>query len=122
MKIISNDTQNGVTDTTACSIGKAYKLPTMIGAGVMWNHNNRTMIGAGVMWNHNNQWKDGFDYSLQKWGSLGYPSFDGTKYALKNGIYKDRSKFNLGAQYCYGERRRAFVRSSNTDKEGISST
>lgn len=41
------------------------------------------MIGAGVMWNHNNQWKVGFDYSLQKWGSLGYPSFDGTNYALK---------------------------------------
>lgn len=96
MKIISNDTQNGVTDTTAYSIGKAYKLPTM--------------IGAGVMWNHNNQWKVGFDYSLQKWGSLGYPSFDGTNYALKNGIYKDRSKFNLGAQYCYGERSRAFFK------------
>lgn len=60
MNIISNDTQNGVTDTTAYSIDKAYKLPTM--------------IGAGVMWNHNNQWKVGFDYSLQKWGSLGYPS------------------------------------------------
>ena len=96
MKIISNDTQNGVTDTTAYSIGKAYKLPTM--------------IGAGVMWNHNNQWKVGFDYSLQKWGSLGYPSFDGTNYALKNGIYKDRSKFNLGAQYCYGVRSRAFFK------------
>ena len=81
---------------TAYSIGKAYKLPTM--------------IGAGVMWNHNNQWKVGFDYSLQKWGSLGYPSFDGTNYALKNGIYKDRSKFNLGAQYCYGERSRAFFK------------
>jgi len=66
MNIISNDTQNGVTDTTAYSIDKAYKLPTM--------------IGAGVMWNHNNQWKVGFDYSLQKWGSLGYPSFDGTNY------------------------------------------
>ncbi len=61
MKIISNDTQNGVTDTTAYSIDKAYKLPTM--------------IGAGVMWNHNNQWKVGFDYTLQKWGSLGYPKF-----------------------------------------------
>ncbi len=85
-----------VTDTTAYSIDKAYKLPTM--------------IGAGVMWNHNNQWKVGFDYSLQKWGSLGYPSFDGTNYALKNGIYKDRSKFNLGAQYCYGERSRAFFK------------
>lgn len=46
------------------------------------------MIGAGVMWNHNNQWKVGFDYSLQKWGSLGYPSFDGTNYTLQDGIYK----------------------------------
>ena len=41
---------------------------------------------------------------------MGYPSFDGTNYTLQDGIYKDRSKFNLGAQYCYGERSRAFFK------------
>ena len=101
MKIISNDTQNGVTDTTAYSIDKAYKLPTM--------------IGAGVMWNHNNQWKVGFDYSLQKWGSLSYPrryvnTKDKNDVLDVGGAYANRHKFNLGAQYCYGERSRAFFK------------
>ena len=101
MKIISNDTQNGVTDTTAYSIDKAYKLPTM--------------IGAGVMWNHNNQWKVGFDYSLQKWGSLSYPrryvnTKDKNDVLDVGGAYANRHKFNFGAQYCYNERDRAFLK------------
>ena len=101
MDIISNDTQNGVTDTTAYSIDKAYKLPTM--------------IGAGVMWNHNNQWKVGFDYTFQKWGSLSYPrryvnTKDKNDVLDVGGAYANRHKFNLGAQYCYGERNRAFFK------------
>ena len=96
MNIISNNTQDNTADTLSYSIGKAYKLPTM--------------IGVGLMWNRNNQWKVGFDYTLQKWGSLSYPTFDGKTYSLADGIYKDRSKFNLGAQYCYGERSRSFFK------------
>jgi len=96
MNIISNNTQDNTSDTLSYSIGKAYKLPTM--------------LGVGLMWNRNNQWKVGFDYTLQKWGSLEYPTFDGTNYALTKGVYKNRSKFNLGAQYCYGENSRSFLK------------
>ena len=100
MNIISNNTQTNTSDTIPFSIGKAYKLPTM--------------IGVGLMWNRDNQWKVGFDYTLQKWGSLGYPTFEDNKgkgsYFLKDGVYKDRSKFNLGAQYCYSERSRSFLK------------
>ena len=31
-------------------------------------------------------------------------------YSLKDGIHKDRSKFNFGAQYRYNERDRAFLK------------
>ncbi len=96
MNIISSNSQTGTADTLSFSIPKAYQLPTM--------------IGAGLMWNHNGQLKVGLDYTLQKWGALGYPSFDGSKYFLESGVYKNRHKLNLGAQYCYGERNRAFFK------------
>lgn len=101
MNIISTNAQTSTSDTIPYSIGKAYHLPTM--------------LGAGLMWNHDNQWKVGLDYTLQKWGSEGYPTFETNQngeatYTLKNGVYKDRHKFNLGALYCYNERHRAFFK------------
>jgi len=99
MNMVSYNAQSGTADTLSFSIANAYKLPDM--------------YGAGLMWNHNNQWKVGLDYTLQKWGSLGYPTYEADAsepWALRSGIYKDRSKINLGFQYCYGERNRAFFK------------
>ena len=100
MNIISSNAQTNTSDTIPFSIGKAHSLPTM--------------YGVGLMWNHSNQWKVGLDYTLQKWGAEGYPTFEmknnEATYCLKDGIYKDRSKFNFGAQYCYNERDRAFLK------------
>ena len=92
MSVISTRT---VSDTASYSIDKAYSIPNM--------------YGIGLMWNHNGQWKIGLDYSLQKWGELGYPLFDNRNsiYELKSDVYMDRSKFNLGFQYCYAENGRA---------------
>ncbi len=92
----STDSQTSVSDTTSYSIDKAFKLPDM--------------FGAGLMWNHNDQLKVGLDYTLQKWGDLESPDFDGKTYSLRKGLYSDRSKFNLGLQYCYGERQRSFFK------------
>lgn len=92
----STDSQTSVSDTTTYSVDKAFKLPDM--------------FGVGLMWNHNNQWKVGFDYTLQKWGSLEYPDFNGKTYAMTKGLYSDRSKYNLGLQYCYGENNRHFFK------------
>ena len=96
MNIISNNSQTGAADTASFSIGKAFKLPNM--------------YGVGLMWNHANQWKVGLDYTLQKWGDLEYPDFDGENYTLQKGLYSDRSKVNLGVQYCYGEYNRSFLK------------
>lgn len=96
MNIISNNSQTGAADTASFSIDKAFKLPNM--------------YGVGLMWNHANQWKVGLDYTLQKWGDLEYPDFDGESYTLQKELYSDRSKFNLGVQYCYGEYNRSFIK------------
>ena len=96
MNLISTNTQASTSDTTAYSIDKAFKVPNM--------------FGAGLMWNHNNQWKVGLDYTLQQWGKLESPDFDGVNYTEVKGLYSDRSKFNLGMQYCYGELNRNFFK------------
>lgn len=94
MTMVTNNTQNGTNDTTSFSIDKAFEIPNM--------------YGVGVMWNHHDQWKVGVDYTLQKWGSLDYPAFEEGVYALRSGIYSDRSKINVGLQYCHGEYSRHF--------------
>ena len=106
LDILSSDANTA--DTTSLAVDKGLSLPTM------W--------GAGLMWNHNDQWKVGFDYTLQKWGSLDYPLYSASMqteggvtreiptYALKSGYYSDRHKVNLGVQYCYGERNRSFFK------------
>ena len=64
------------------------------------------MIAAGVMWNHNNQLKLGVDYSLQQWGSVGFPDYtvvnDKPAYVVNDNYFKDRHKFTLGGEYCKG--------------------
>ena len=101
MTVISSNSQTGTADTTSYSINKAFKLPNM--------------YGVGLMWNHHDQWKVGFDYSLQQWGKTSYPALyqkqDGTNDVYDvGGEYSNRSKFNLGMQYCYGEYNRHFFK------------
>lgn len=98
MNIISTNSQTSTADTAAFSIDKAFELPNM--------------YGVGLMWNHANQLKVGFDYTMQKWGDVEYPVFDGVAktYSLQKGVYTDRQKFNLGLQYCYGENNRKFFK------------
>lgn len=97
----STDGLTGVADTTSFRIDKAFKLPNM--------------YGVGLMWNHADQWKVGFDYTLQQWGNTDYPAVykrvDGNSETYNvGGEYSNRSKFNLGMQYCYGEYSRHFFK------------
>lgn len=95
----SVNSSTNVTDTATSSIANAHKLPDM--------------FGVGAMWNHNNQLKVGFDWTLQKWGSIGYPSFaneDNLKGSLIDGIYKDRKKYNLGIDFVPDERKRSYFK------------
>lgn len=96
MIMTTTEAQTGVSNADTTSLAKSIRIP----------HS----FGVGLMWNHNAQWKVGFDYTMQKWGSLDYPAYVNGAYAMQKDFYKDRSKFNLGMQYCYGERNRNFFR------------
>lgn len=73
-----------------------------------------TMLGAGVMWNHNNKWKVGLDYSLQKWGNLDVPEYSVingvASYSMKKGQYMDRHQVTLGGEYVPDNAGRVFYK------------
>ena len=102
LSVISSNASTGVADTVVYN-GNGAKLqlemPTTIGAGLMYNHDNKLKIAA--------------DYTLQKWGKVeepGYSSDNGViSYAMMSGQYKDRHKVTLGAEYCPGEYNRHFI-------------
>lgn len=94
--VISSNSQTSVNDTTRYGIRKGISLPDRYGAGFMWSHLNRLKLG--------------FDYQLEKWGSIDLPEYvvnnNMASYQLVGGEMKDRSKFTLGGEYCRGERYR----------------
>lgn len=94
-KIISNNSQTGVADTTLYSIKDGLSIPDVIGAGVAWNHNQQLKIGI--------------DYQIQKWKDLEYPQYGNNSYQLAKGLFKDRHKLTFGGEYCQGELSRNFL-------------
>ena len=97
--VYSTNSQTNVNDTTAFVVKDAYKLPTMIGGGLAWNHNNQLKVGV--------------DYTYQKWSEVAYPEYrvvnDVPSYELNNDYFTDRHKFNLGMEYCRNEASRKFA-------------
>ncbi len=91
-QVVSYNSTTSVTDTTTYVAKDGVKLPNMIAAGVMWNHNNQLKLGV--------------DYSLQQWGSVGFPDYtvvnDKPAYVVNDNYFKDRHKFTLGGEYCKG--------------------
>ena len=71
-----------------------------------------TILGAGLMYNYNNQLKVGVDYTLQKWAKIGYPTYqvvnNVSQYVMKDGVYKDRHQVTVGGEYCGAENGRKF--------------
>lgn len=45
MKIVSANSQTNTADTIPFCIAKAHQIPTMLGAGLMWNHNVQLKVG-----------------------------------------------------------------------------
>ena len=95
--VVSSNSQTSVNDTALYSIKNGISIPDRFGAGLMWSHLNRLKIG--------------FDYQLEKWGSIGMPQYqvinNVASYSLVGGTMKDRSRFTLGGDYCRGERYRS---------------
>lgn len=90
---ITTNSQTSVSDTaTHRGLGE-LEIPTVYGAGLMWNSSNRLKIGI--------------DYQLQKWASASNPQYEGM--ATNGFSYKDRHKFTFGGEYCPQENSRKFL-------------
>lgn len=95
LDIISTNALTGVADTTSFESSAAHKLQLEI----------PTTLAAGLTYNHDNSLKVGLDYSLQKWAKIEAPSYlGGTEgqgtYTMQTGMYKDRHRVALGADWC----------------------
>lgn len=86
-EILDINSQTAVTDTTLFTVNDGLEIPMTYSLGLAWNHSNRWLVAA--------------DFSLQKWGSVKYPYFDGNKndYILRSDLLKDRYKVNVGADF-----------------------
>lgn len=99
-QVISTNKATAVSDTATYVVENGLEMPTM--------------IGAGFMWNHKNQWKIGADYSLQQWGKIDFPEYsvvnDKPQYALTSNLFKNRHKFTVGGEYVPQENSRNFFK------------
>ena len=98
--VVSTNSQTAVSDTSSYSVSKALEIPVMYGAGLTWNHDNKLKLG--------------FDYSLQKWGSVVAPVYNVTNnvpsYTAEKGQFADRHKYTFGGELCPQENSRNFFK------------
>ena len=97
--VISRNSQTSVSDTAKLVVDNGLEMPMKIGAGLMWNHAGKLKVGV--------------DYELQKWGDVEFPEYsvvnDQPQYALTKGLFKDRSKYTFGGEYCKNALGRRFT-------------
>ena len=75
--VINSNSTISKADTTAYKLADALSIPTSFGFGLAYNHGQQFRMGA--------------DFTMQKWGSVDYPSFDSQAktYTMKSGLLKD---------------------------------
>lgn len=99
-RVISTNPSTALPDTASYSINDCLKIPMSLGAGLAWNYQNKLKLG--------------FDYSFQKWGSLGFPVYkvaDNTpSYVVDENYYMNRHKLTIGGDFCGDENNRIFLK------------
>jgi hypothetical protein len=85
--VISSNSTISKADTASYTLGNALSIPTSYGFGLAYNHGQQFRMGA--------------DFTMQKWGSVDYPSFDSQAktYTMKSGLLKDSYRLNLGGEW-----------------------
>ncbi len=84
-RIVSTNSSLLKSDSTSYKITNGLSIPTTIGVGIAYTHDQKVRVGA--------------DFKLQKWGSVDYPAFTNNNYALCSGLLKDSYKLNVGAEF-----------------------
>ena len=82
---ISTDPLTSVSDTTTSVVANGLQLPMRYGVGLAWSHNQKWHVEA--------------DFSMQKWGGISFPVETNGNYALRDDMFKDSYKANLGVDY-----------------------
>ena len=85
MSIVSTNSVSSLTDTTRYSLKNAMELPMTYGVGLSYQYAGKLTLAA--------------DVSLQKWGDLKFPGYEGDKYDLHDGLLKDRKVVNVGVDW-----------------------
>ena len=83
--IINTNSTISKADTTTYTVKDGLKLATSYGFGLAYNHADNLRVGA--------------DLTMQKWGSVDMPDYDGSQYTMKSGLLKDNYRLNLGAEW-----------------------
>jgi len=84
-RIVTSNSSIVKSDTTTYTITNGLEIPTSIGVGMAYNHDQKLRVGA--------------DFKLQKWGSIDFPAFSNDSYSLHSGLLKDSYKVNVGAEW-----------------------
>lgn len=88
-QIISTNTQTALSDTLSFRAIGGLETPAVIGAGMQWEQTDKFKIGA--------------DYILEQWSQINYPQYivnnDKGNYTMLKGLFNDRHKLTLGAEY-----------------------
>lgn len=95
---ISANTSTAVVDTTNYIANNAISMPTQIGVGVSYIHDNKWTLAA--------------DYTLQKWSEAKFPKYTdngNVTYEGVKGMMSDRHKINFGGEYCKNAESRSFA-------------
>ena len=97
-QVISRNSQTAIADTASYNAGKGLKVPSLLSAGFLWNHEGR--------------WKVGADYSLQRWSAVQMPVYEVNNnvasYTFRGNLFDDRHKFTVGGEFCPNENSRRF--------------
>lgn len=86
-KYIETYANSGIIQTQSIdTISNACSLPHTFGLGATYVYDNRLTVGI--------------DYTLQKWSDVKFPSNTaGNSYNSQKGLFSDRSKISIGAEY-----------------------
>ena len=97
---ISNP-QTGVASYDTIRVADGLHIPSSLGVGVSWTHNNSLTVGL--------------DYTMQKWGSCDIPELNAVtgEYKTVGGLLKDRHKLTLGTQWVPNAMSRKFLNRVN---------
>lgn len=97
--VISENSTDGVSDTTRYDNNGKLAIPTTYGVGLVWDHDRKLKVAL--------------DMEVQKWGSVSIPTYqvlNGVpQYVMTENQFNDRKHFALGADYCANDRSRKYL-------------